>query len=127
MGTLPCFRLMKSGIRSIGPGLYSAMMAIMSSKRSGLKPASKSRIPELSSWKIPVVFPEESKAKVLASSKGNRSTLNGGCPGWLSLIRVSARRIIVSVLRPRKSNFTNPIFSTSPIEYWVTISSLAPL
>ena len=45
----------------------------------------------------------------------------------LSLIRVSARWIIVRVLRPRKSNFTSPIFSTSPIEYWVTISSLAPL
>ena len=75
MGTLPCFRLMKSGIRSIGPGLYSAMMAMMSSKRSGLKPVSKSRMPELSSWKMPVVFPDESKAKVLASSKGNRSTL----------------------------------------------------
>ena len=86
-------------------------------------------MPGLSSWKTPAVLPQDSSAKVCASSSGMAPIENGSADPLRALIRRSACAIMVRVLRPRKSNFTKPTFSTSPIGNCVTTSSVsfAPL
>ena len=85
-------------------------------------------MPELSNWKMPVVRPDDRSSYAFDIVQGQFSISSGVMFTRLSFVdhpdRVMNHR---QVLRPRKSNFTRPIFSTSVIEYWVTISSLAPL
>ena len=56
---------------SSGPGRYRALVAMMSRKWSGFIRCSRSRMPPLSSWKMPLVSPRQSRANVSASSSGN--------------------------------------------------------
>jgi hypothetical protein len=58
----PCFRLMKSGISSMGPGRYSETMAMRSSSRSGLRLRMASRMPDDSNWNTPNVLASPSMA-----------------------------------------------------------------
>ena len=69
-----------------------------------------------------MVFPEESNSNTLGSFKGILSRFNLSSPLLKDLlIDFKALSITVSVLSPRKSNFTKPIFSTSSLSYWVMI------
>ena len=56
---------------SSGPGRYKALVAMMSRKWSGFIRCSRSRMPPLSSWKMPLVSPRQSSLKVSESSSGN--------------------------------------------------------
>ena len=56
---------------SSGPGRYRALVAMMSRKWSGFIFCSRSRMPPLSNWKMPLVSPRHSSANVSASSSGN--------------------------------------------------------
>ncbi|OIQ64658.1 hypothetical protein GALL_537900 [mine drainage metagenome] len=122
----PCLRRQKSGIRSIGPGRYRATSAMMSSKQSGLACFSMSFMPRDSSWNTAVVLAALSRLKVGLSSSGKVSNASGSRPSnarW-ALVLSSAMARMVSVRRPRKSNFTRPTASTSSLSYWLTTLSL---
>ena len=100
-----------------GPGLYNANNAVISSNLDGFKLFIRALIPVDSSWKIAIVFPEESNSNTLGSSKGILSKFNGLSIFLDALIDLTARSITVNVLKPRKSNLTSPIFSTSSLSY----------
>ena len=107
---------------SSGPGRYSATSAMMSSNWSGLSFLISSFMPWLSSWNTAVVSPFLSRSKLGLSSSGIRSMLNGSSPSRSrrTLAAFTAQSMMVSVFRPRKSNFTSPAASTSSLSYWVT-------
>ena len=83
---------------------------------------------------MPAVFPEERSSYVALSSRereaiSNFSDVPEVCPEvcqevWLTSL--TDRSMTVSVLRPRKSNFTRPTFSISSMENCVTTSPLLP-
>ena len=79
----------------------------------------RSLIPTDSSWKTAEVFPDARSSKTFGSSSlmewmsiGSRSENERNL-----LISLTALSITVKVLRPRKSNFTKPIVSTSSLSY----------
>ena len=76
-----------------------------------------SRMPELSSWNTPVVLPLHRISKVGRSSNG-KVLISSSTPRLFNSSIVLA--ITVSVLRPKKSNFTRPAGSIYFIENWVT-------
>ena len=100
----------------IGPGLYKATNAIMSSNLFGFMFIKASRIPALSSWNKPTVWPRLSSWKILGSSNW---TL------FISIIIFFFFRndkvlfITVKVFKPSRSNFTRPAFSDVYISNWV--------
>ena len=102
-----------------GPGLYNASRAVISSNFVGFNLFIRSRIPEDSNWKTAIVFPDDSNLKTLSSFNGIDSMSNFFASSLSRLIDFTARSITVRVLNPKKSNFTNPIFSTSSLSYWV--------
>ena len=83
----------------------------------------KSLIPDDSSWKIAIVLPDDNNLNTFSSSKDIEFISNLSEPFLPSLIDLIALSITVRVLNPRKSNLTNPIFSTSSLSYWVIIDS----
>ena len=99
---------------SSGPGLYRASKATISSNLVGCSLFIRSLIPDDSSWKTAIVLPELNNSKTLGSFKG--ILLRSISFFELEeLIDFKARSITVSVLRPKKSNLTKPIFSTSSL------------
>ena len=73
-------------------------------------------MPADSSWKTPVVDPEDNILKVFLSSNETLLRLN-----FLSFafISISAFDKIVRVFKPKKSNLTKPAFSTNFMLNWV--------
>ena len=65
---LPCLRLIKLSIFSIGPGRYNAFIAMRSSIWVGFNFFKNSRIPEDSNWKTPMVNPFANNLYTLGSS-----------------------------------------------------------
>ena len=118
-GLFPCFLSTNSSCipEFNGPGLYSANKAVISSNFVGLSLFIKSLIPEDSSWKTAIVFPEESNLNTFSSLSGIlfKSTFFDSSKSLL--IDLTALSITVNVLNPRKSNLTRPIFSTSSLSY----------
>ena len=102
----------------MGPGRYSATMAMMSSKRSGFSRFKLSRMPVDSSWNTPTVSALARISKALGSSNGRASrSTSMPRPRFTSSTAFCST---VSVFRPRKSNFTRPAASTSFQLNWVT-------
>ena len=97
------------GIFCIGPGLYNATRAIISSSASGVICFNVSCIPGLSNWKIPVVSPLLKKSNVFKSVR-SILLISKSIP-WL-IINWTQLSMRVRVFSPRKSNFTSPAFST---------------
>ena len=94
------------GIESIGPGLYSAMPATMSSKQVGLRFFMKSVMPPLSSWNMPFVLP--SAISLYTSGSSMSIDEKSMSTPWFSFIMRSASRMTVRFLSPRKSIFRSP-------------------
>ena len=92
-----------------------------SSKVVGLSLRRSSFIPELSSWNTPFDSPLAMRLYVFSSARGNASISRS--TSLFDLTNLTVLSMTVRVLRPRKSNFTSPIFSTSFIVYWVVIES----
>ena len=96
----------------------------MSSNLVGLDFLSKSLIPGDSNWKTPIVFALEKVSYVLLSVREIS-------PNWtfsflFEFISLIVWSRIVNVVKPRKSNFTNPIFSTSSLSNCEVNGSLSP-
>jgi hypothetical protein len=89
----------------------------MSSKQLGCRRLINSFIPRDSSWNTAVVSPRHSMPKVDASSRGMVLISMGVSPLRTrdALMMSRAQSMIVSVRRPRKSNFTSPTDSTSSL------------
>ena len=104
----------------MGPGRYSATMAVRSSMEVGFMLTHTPVMPADSSWKTPWVFPSASMAKVCGSLSGTLSTAKSG-----SIRRTcsSASWITVRFRRPRKSIFSSPSSSMVVMVYWVTMVS----
>ena len=119
----PCFLSTNSSCipDSRGPGLYKASKATISSNLVGFNRRINSLIPVDSSWNTAVVLPEASKSKTLGSSKVRefRSKVFSFFSFKDSLMVFTALSITVRVLKPRKSNLTSPIVSTSSLSNWV--------
>ena len=79
------------------------------------------RIPELSSWKMPVVSPLERWSKVFLSSRG-MSLRDILAPPLLAMMSRALPRM-VRLMRPRKSIFRRPSLAMGSIENWVTAIS----
>ena len=67
ISSLPCLRLQKEGILSIGPGRKRATTAIISSNLSGCNCFKTLLIPVLSNWKTPTASPLLNCLKVFSS------------------------------------------------------------
>ncbi|CKR97229.1 Uncharacterised protein [Mycobacterium tuberculosis] len=117
-------RATKLGIRSIGPGRYSAFSAIRSSSRVGRASFSMPCMPRDSNWNTASVLPSENSLYVAASFSGMFSNAKFSWPLWRFMMNSRAISRMVSVARPRKSNFTRPMASTSSLSYWLTADSL---
>ena len=85
------------GISSIGPGRYSALAAIRSSRRSGCIFISRSCMPPDSNWKMPLVSPRQKRSRTFWSvrsifSMSIRPSIGGGRLGSASpaALRVAA-------------------------------------
>ena len=91
----------------------------MSSKRSGLASRNIPCIPRLSNWNTATVLPRLSNSKAAGSSRGISLILQFFLCGWSALIQRSAPAKIVRVVKPKKSNFTRPIDSTSSLSNWL--------
>ena len=124
MGCLPCLRSIKSSTMPdcSGPGRNSATRAIISSSESGCRRRIRSFMPRDSSWNTAVVSAFFSITNEAGSASGISLISRGGRPrpARRGLIIFSAQSIMVSVRRPRKSNFTSPASSTSFLSNWVT-------
>ena len=101
----------------MGPGLYKATKAIISSNLFGFICFKTSLIPVLSNWNIPMVSPVVKSSKVFTSSNGIFSISKFSL---FFLINSIVFLMTVRVLRPRKSNFTNPASSDHFISNCVT-------
>ncbi|ESU84760.1 hypothetical protein WRSd5_00475 [Shigella dysenteriae WRSd5] len=79
-------------------------------------------MPRDSSWNTAVVSERCSMSKLFLSSSGIAAISSGGSPFFARrlLIISSAQLMMVSVRKPRKSNFTSPAYSTSLLSNWVT-------
>ena len=124
MGCLPCFRSIKSSTMPdcSGPGRNKATRAIISSRESGCRRRIRSFMPRDSSWNTAVVSAFLSMSNDGTSSSGI-SLMSRAVPPCLSrrgLIIFRAQSMMVRVRSPRKSNFTRPASSTSPLSNWVT-------
>ena len=100
-------------------------MAEMSLKSVGLSSLMQRRIPELSSWKMPLVSPEASSSKVLASLRGIRCRsreIPRFC--WMVLVALSK---MVRLESPRKSIFNSPRRAIFSMWYWVMTACPFPL
>ena len=64
-----------------------------------------------------IVFPDANNLKTFSSFKGIELISNNSFPFFSLLIDFTALSMTVNVLNPKKSNFTNPIFSTSSLSY----------
>ena len=113
-----CLFLINVGIESIGPGLYSEITAIRSSKSFGTRLVRTFVIPCDSNWKTPTVSPEAKRLKVFSSSRGISFTLKFGSKRWTAFSQLS---ITVRVRKPKKSIFKRPNSSMVVIVNWVTI------
>ena len=105
-----------------GPGRNNATRAIMSSKQSGRNRLIKSFIPRDSNWNTAVVSERCSISKLFWSCNGI-AAISIGSKFFLArraLIISNAQLMIVNVRKPRKSNFTNPAYSTSFLSNCVT-------
>ena len=92
----------------IGPGLYNATRAIISSRWFGFICVNASRIPELSSWNKPTVLPLDKSSNTLWSSYLIfliSKSLSLFCTSICVLL------ITVKVFKPKKSNLISPAFS----------------
>ncbi len=94
----------------------------MSSKQSGCRRLIRSFMPRDSSWNTAVVSERCSMSKLFLSSSGIAAISIGSrpCLARRGLIIFSAQSMMVSVRKPRKSNFTRPAYSTSFLSNWVT-------
>ena len=113
------------GIKSIGPGRYREIPAIISSRLSGFNSFMKFFIPALSSWKIPSQWPVPIEASTCESFIS--MLLISNVMPWLRLTLFTAFCITVSVLSPRKSIFKRPSSSKAVIVYCVTTAPSLPL
>ncbi len=104
----------------IGPGLWRAETAEMSSNSVGFICLSRVRMPEPSSWKTPSVSARWRSSKVLPSSRPTSSILTGGLLLYSMFFRVSS--IVVRFDRPRKSIFRIPSSSHSGYSNWVIVA-----
>src|SRR5574337_538699 len=106
----------------MGPGRNRALSAIRSSKRSGCASFSKRCMPPPSNWNTATVRAARNSLKTSASSSARVAMSNGGSPWFLrrALMLFTAQSMMVSVRRPRKSNFTSPTASTSSLSNCVT-------
>ena len=100
----------------IGPGLYRATKAIISSIWFGFIWVNASLIPALSIWNKPTVLPEDNSSKTLWSSKFMSSILKS-----LSFFLTSCwvLLITVKVFKPKKSNLIKPASSAEYMSNWV--------
>ena len=82
-------------------------------------------MPVDSSWNTAVVRPEASNSNTFGSSRVKEYRSNGALlsESKCSLIVLIARSITVKVLRPKKSNLTKPIVSTSSLSNCVIVES----
>ena len=105
-----------------GPGRNKATSAMRSSNESGRNRLINSFIPLDSNWNTAVVCAACMRSKVFLSSNGIAVISSPGIEASpvKRLMSLTAQSIIVKVRRPRKSNFTKPMLSTSPISNWVT-------
>ena len=94
------------GIISMGPGLYSATMAITWLSFVGCIWVMKRVMPVLSSWKTPVVWPSPRNLNTSGSSVG-MSRKFSRIPCLLAIYSV-ALAMMVSVTNPKKSTFSRP-------------------
>jgi len=79
-------------------------------------------MPRDSSWNTAVVSARRTRSKVRASASGSSRTTIGASPAAArsTLMSRTAQSMMVRVRRPRKSNLTRPIASTSPMSKAVT-------
>ena len=105
----------------MGPGRYSDMPAMISSKHPGFMLARNERMPADSSWNTPSVSPREIIAYTPGSSMGMSSGFMSGPP--FSFTISSASPMTFSVRSPRKSIFKRPSASSVPMGNWVVITS----
>ena len=114
---MPFLRLMKSSTipDCKGPGRNSATSATTSSNTSGCKRRIRSFMPRDSSWNTAVVFCALSRSKLALSSSGMRLMSTGGKPfaACLRLMVCNAQSMMVRLRKPKKSNLTSPMSSTS--------------
>jgi hypothetical protein len=94
-----------------------------SSKRSGCIRWQMSVASEDSNWKIPSVRPRDSRSYGAGSSSGIDSMSIRSPPA--SAMDATASSMTVSVLRPRKSIFSRPTFSTLVMSHCVVSSPLS--
>ena len=113
------------GIKSMGPGRYREMPAMMSSRFSGFSSFIKLFIPPLSSWNTPSVFPVPMESRTCLSLKSMWS-MSMSAP-WLCFASRTAFWITVRVLRPRKSIFKRPSSSMVVMVNWVVMVPSAAL
>ena len=111
---------------SKGPGRYIANAATKSSKQSAFNFLIIERIPSDSSWNTPIVSASLNSLNVSASSISSLTLFMSGTAFPLPLMFSRASSIIESVERPRKSIFTRPSSSTSPIVNCVTTCPVSP-
>ncbi|GIT28336.1 MAG: hypothetical protein Ct9H300mP1_03820 [Planctomycetaceae bacterium] len=97
-------------------------MAMMSSKQSGRILVNRSRMPALSSWKMPLVSPRlgQRVGRLVVERQFDRVDL-GPCVELTFLTVLSRMERLRS---PRKSIFNRPACSTSLSRHWVITSSL---
>ena len=105
-----CLPRMYRGICSIGPGRYSEIPAIRSSKQSGRSCIMNCFMPPDSSWNTASVSPEAIMSQTPLSSKSFLEKSGTGLPS--DRMNASASRMIVSVRSPRKSIFKRPSSSS---------------
>ena len=105
-----------------GPGRNNATKAIISSKQSGCRRLIKSFIPRDSNWNTAVDSERCNISNDFLSAIGIAAILTGSnpCSARRGLIIPNAQSMMVSVRRPKKSNFTKPAVSTSFLSNWVT-------
>ena len=108
----------------MGPGRYSAFMAIRSSSRVGLASRSKPCMPRDSNWNTASVWASANSRYTAASSSGKSSNAKFSWPLCRATIMSLAISRIVKVAKPKKSNFTRPMASTSSLSNWLTADSL---
>ena len=123
---MPFFLSMKSSTipESSGPGRNSATRATRSSNLSGLSRFISFLIPSDSNWNTAVVSIRRIVAYVSLSSRAMvlTSSFAAVLSSSLSLMSFSAQSIMVRVRKPRKSNLTRPMVSTSPMSNWVDVT-----
>ncbi len=78
-------------------------------------------MPRDSNWKMATVLPDENTLYEAGSSSGMAWMSNCGSP--IARMCRSLSAMMVSVVRPRKSNFTSPAFSTSSLSNWLTVEA----